>query len=128
MPHLNISTSTGAVNLSYTISTPSDPSAKYIDEHLPTVIFLHPVFIGQEIFHSAHLTPSVLLVQTLSHDTIIEQFRDPRLRRFNCISVDSRCHGHTTGRVGKDYDRVEAARDIVKFMASSCLVAGWFAG
>jgi len=51
-----------------------------------------------------------------------DQFSDPQLRRFNLIAVDARGHGDTTGEIGEYYDQVEAAEDVVKFMASStCL-------
>jgi pimeloyl-ACP methyl ester carboxylesterase len=119
MPHVRIKTSAGPVNLNYTISTPTTANAKSIDKALPTVIFLHPAFIAQEIFHCM-LTSITLGATRAIHlaSPLAAQFVDPGIRRFNLIAVDSRCHGATTGRVSKDYGCVEAAEDIAKFMAS----------
>lgn len=50
--------------------------------------------------------------------SVIGQFADRALRRFNLIALDSRFHGETTGKVGDDYTVVEAARDVAEFMAS----------
>ncbi|KAG5640231.1 hypothetical protein DXG03_009738, partial [Asterophora parasitica] len=50
MPMVNINPKTGPAEVHYTISTPSCPSADRIDPKLPTVIFIHPVYIGQIIY------------------------------------------------------------------------------
>ena len=65
-----------------------------------------------------------MCIEPLIHRTflilsVIGQFADRALRRFNLIALDSRCHGETTGIVGDDYTVVEAATDVAKFMASS---------
>jgi hypothetical protein len=62
MPQIKVKTSTGTVNFHYTISTPTNESAKAIDKNLPTLIFLHPAFIAQEIFqrmYHFYLTPAI---------------------------------------------------------------------
>lgn len=37
--------------MSYTISTPRSANAKFIEKDLPTVIYLHPVYLSQASFH-----------------------------------------------------------------------------
>ncbi|KAF8155559.1 Alpha/Beta hydrolase protein [Crassisporium funariophilum] len=96
MPHVKIKTSSGPVSVSYTISTPTSENAQAIDPTLPTVLFLHPVYMGHEIFHF--------------------QFRNPQLRRFNLVGVDARCHGETFGPVPSTFRRLHAADDVFKFM------------
>ncbi|KAK0494503.1 alpha/beta-hydrolase [Armillaria luteobubalina] len=81
----------------YTISTPSSPSAKHIDKNLPTLLFIHAVYIAQHIFQ--------------------RQFEDPQIRKFNCVALDLRVYGHTTGDpIPQGYGAKEAAEDIAKFM------------
>ncbi|KAF8155557.1 Alpha/Beta hydrolase protein [Crassisporium funariophilum] len=96
MPHVKIKTPSGPVSVSYTISTPDSENAQAIDPTLPTVLFLHPIYIAHEVF--------------------ILQFRDPQLRRFNLVGVDARCHGETFGPVPSTFRRSHAADDVSKFM------------
>ncbi|KAJ7247934.1 Alpha/Beta hydrolase protein [Mycena haematopus] len=96
MPTVKIKSSAGSANIYYSISTPKSPSAKAIDKSLPTVIFIHPVYIASEIFEL--------------------QFSDPKLRQFNLVAIDLRCHGQTSGKVGTEYGREQAADDIKEFM------------
>ncbi|EIM92308.1 alpha/beta-hydrolase [Stereum hirsutum FP-91666 SS1] len=96
MPFVEISNSNGPARVNYTISTPTNPSAPSIDPSLPTLFFIHPVYIPQQIFHL--------------------QFSNASLRRFNLVAMDSRLHGDTVGPVPKDYNRTDAARDIASVM------------
>lgn len=97
MPTAKVKSSTGKTKFNYTISTPSSSSAKHIDKSLPTLLFIHPVYFGQQIFQ--------------------RQFEDPQIRRFNCVTLDLRAHGHTTGEdVPEGYGAKEAAEDLAKFM------------
>ncbi|KAK7437948.1 hypothetical protein VKT23_018383 [Stygiomarasmius scandens] len=97
MPSTKVRTSTGKTDFSYTISTPTKDSAKSIDSKLPTVLFLHAVYLSSSIFHY--------------------QFSDPQLRRFNLVTVDLRLHGQTTGdNPPATYNEHDAAEDIAKFM------------
>ncbi|THH19524.1 hypothetical protein EW146_g1663 [Bondarzewia mesenterica] len=96
MPFIDIKCTAGPLHLYYTISTPTNPHADSIDASLPTVIFLHPVYISQQIFHL--------------------QFSDPILRRFNLVALDSRLHGESTGPVPKSFDLAAAAEDLFQFM------------
>ncbi|THH05824.1 hypothetical protein EW146_g9797 [Bondarzewia mesenterica] len=96
MPFIDIKSTAGPLHLYYTISTPTNPHADSIDASLPTVIFLHPVYISQQIFHL--------------------QFSDPILRRFNLVALDSRLHGESTGPVPKSFDLAAAAEDLFQFM------------
>ncbi|THU94508.1 alpha/beta-hydrolase [Dendrothele bispora CBS 962.96] len=97
MPSTKVKTSTGKTEFSYTISTPTKDSAKSIDNKLPTVLFLHAVYLSSSIFQY--------------------QFSDPRLRRFNLVSVDLRLHGQTAGdNPPAAYNECDAAEDIAKFM------------
>ncbi|KAJ7504787.1 Alpha/Beta hydrolase protein [Mycena galericulata] len=98
MPDVTLDTPTGSVVFNYIISTPTHTSAPRIDPALPTVLFLHPVYLGKIIFHP--------------------QFADRRLRRFNLIGVDLRCHARTIGKAGKGYGREVAARDVALFMST----------
>ncbi|KAJ7773850.1 Alpha/Beta hydrolase protein [Mycena metata] len=98
MPDITLDTPTGTVVFNYTISTPTQTSASHIDPALPTILFLHPVYLGKVIFH--------------------QQFEDRELRRFNLIGLDLRCHGRTQGKAGKGYGREVAARDVELFMSS----------
>ncbi|KAG7098373.1 hypothetical protein E1B28_000331 [Marasmius oreades] len=97
MPTVSVETRSGRVEFNYYISTPEETSAKTIKPHLPTVLFIHPGYISSISFHS--------------------QFRDTRLRRFNLVALDLRCHGYTTGApVKSPYSTVEAAEDVTRFM------------
>ncbi|KAJ6557950.1 Alpha/Beta hydrolase protein [Mycena capillaripes] len=108
MPQVKIKSIAGSGNFHYTISTPKNPSAKSIDKNLPTVLFIHPVYIASELFQL--------------------QFSDPNLRRFNLVALDLRSHGETSGKVGATYGREEAAADVMKFMEALRLPACHFVG
>ncbi|KAE9392387.1 alpha/beta-hydrolase [Gymnopus androsaceus JB14] len=86
----------GPITFNYTISTPTSSSAKKIDPKLPTVLFLHPVYVPSQAFNF--------------------QFSDPKIRQFNLVAVDMRAHGETKGKVPKDFDQEMAAEDMAKFM------------
>ncbi|KAF7354186.1 AB hydrolase-1 domain-containing protein [Mycena venus] len=96
MPEVTLDTPTGIVRFNYVISTPTVASAPSIDPAIPTVLFLHPVYLGKIIYHP--------------------QFADRDLRRFNLIALDLRCHARTIGKVGKGYGREVAAWDVALFM------------
>ncbi|KAJ6488737.1 Alpha/Beta hydrolase protein [Mycena sanguinolenta] len=98
MPDILLNTSTGPVEFNYVVSTPAQTSAPCIDPALPTVLFLHPVYLGKIIYHL--------------------QFADRKLRRFNLVALDLRCHARTIGKAGKGYGREVAARDVALFMAN----------
>ncbi|CAA7264279.1 unnamed protein product [Cyclocybe aegerita] len=96
MPSVKIKTPSGSVQINYTISTPTNDNAKSIDKNLPTVLFLHPVYVGHAMFH--------------------HQFASQKLRRCNLVGFDWRCHGETIGAVPSNFRRKEAADDVAKFM------------
>ncbi|KAK0489683.1 alpha/beta-hydrolase [Armillaria luteobubalina] len=97
MPTATVESSTGKTSFNYTISTPSASSATSINNSLPTLLFLHAVFYGQEIFQ--------------------RQFEDPQIRRFNCVALDLRSHGRTTtDGIPEGYNGKDAAEDIALFM------------
>ncbi|KIY67280.1 alpha/beta-hydrolase [Cylindrobasidium torrendii FP15055 ss-10] len=97
MPFIKVKTSSGEVKFFYTISTPTSTNAKTIDKKIPTVLFLHSVYIAQEVFEL--------------------QWEDPRIRRFNCVAVDMREHGYTTGsKVPQGYGQRDAANDVALVM------------
>ncbi|KAJ6518289.1 Alpha/Beta hydrolase protein [Mycena vitilis] len=98
MPDISVNTPTGTVVFNYVVSTPACTSAPSIDPALPTVLLLHPVYIGKMIYHL--------------------QFADRKLRRFNLIALDLRCHEQTIGRAGEGYSREIAARDVVAVMSA----------
>ncbi|KAJ6528259.1 Alpha/Beta hydrolase protein [Mycena vulgaris] len=96
MPHISITSTGGPLSVAYTISTPTNSSAKAIDPALPTVVLLHPLYVGQVSLH--------------------HQFADPRLRRFNLVALDLRGHGDSVGVVKTTYGVPEAVDDVVKFL------------
>ncbi|KAF9025016.1 alpha/beta-hydrolase [Hymenopellis radicata] len=96
MPTIKAKSSSGSLVYNYTISTPTSPNAKTIHPALPTILFIHPVYIAQDIFQM--------------------QFGDANLRRFNLVALDIRGHGETGGRAPKKYGQEAAAEDIAKFM------------
>ncbi|KAJ6487739.1 Alpha/Beta hydrolase protein, partial [Mycena sanguinolenta] len=108
MPQIKIKSSAGSANIHYTIATPKNPSAKAIDKGLPTIIFIHPVYIASHIFEL--------------------QFSDSHLRQFNLVALDLRAHGETTGKVGAEYGREQAADDIKEFMKELRLPPCHFVG
>lgn len=93
---IEVQTQDTTIHFHYTISTPTNPRATSIDESLPVVLFLHPVYIASDIFQL--------------------QFADSRLRRFNLIALDQRGHGETGGIAPVAWSRAEAATDVVNFM------------
>ncbi|CAK5267146.1 unnamed protein product [Mycena citricolor] len=96
MPTVDITSKGGPLTVSYTISTPNSTFAKTITDGLPTVVFLHAVFVGKASFDA--------------------QYRDPRLRRFNLIALDLRGHGDTVGDAKETYGVEEAADDVAQFL------------
>ncbi|KAK1219934.1 hypothetical protein PQX77_017328 [Marasmius sp. AFHP31] len=97
MTFVDVQTPSGIIRYSYTISTPSCSNAEAISPGLPTILFFHPVYCIQATFHS--------------------QFSDPRLRRFNLVSVSLRGHIETTKpKVPPSYNPKDAADDAARFM------------
>ncbi|KAK0494423.1 alpha/beta-hydrolase [Armillaria luteobubalina] len=97
MPTATVESSTGKTSFNYTISIPSASSATSIDSSLPTLLFIHAVYCGQEMFQ--------------------RQFEDPQIRRFNCVALDFRSHGRTTtDGIPEGYNTKDAAEDLALFM------------
>ncbi|KAK0220543.1 alpha/beta-hydrolase [Armillaria fumosa] len=97
MPTATVESNTGKTSFNYTISTPSASSATSIDDSLPTLLFIHAVYYGQQIFQ--------------------RQFEDPQIRRFNCVALDLRLHGRTTtDGIPEGYNAKDAAEDLALFM------------
>ncbi|KAK0474269.1 alpha/beta-hydrolase [Armillaria novae-zelandiae] len=104
MPTAKVESSTGKTSFNYTISTPSASSATSIDTSLPTLLFIHAVYYGQQIFQ--------------------RQFEDPQIRRFNCVALDLRLHGRTTtDGIPEGYGAKDAAEDLALFMDEARLPA-----
>ncbi|KAK0457954.1 uncharacterized protein EV420DRAFT_402888 [Desarmillaria tabescens] len=113
MPIASVESSTGKIVFNYTISTPSASSTTSIDECLPTLLFIHAVYHGQQIFQ--------------------RQFEDPQIRRFNCVALDLRLHGLTTSdEIPEGYSAREAAEDVALFMDEidlpACHIVGFVDG
>jgi hypothetical protein len=66
--------------------------------------------------HQAMILTCLDLFHYLHHCLLSAQFSDYALRKFNLVALDLRAHGETGGQVPKDYDQVDAAKDISKFM------------
>ncbi|KAF7290836.1 AB hydrolase-1 domain-containing protein [Mycena indigotica] len=103
MQQVSINSIGGPLAVAYTIATPTSPSAKAINPSLPTVLLLHPLYLGQICLHY--------------------QFADARLRQFNLVAVDLRNFGDSVGPVKPSYDVGEAVDDVVKFMEALALPA-----
>ncbi|RDB30560.1 hypothetical protein Hypma_007230 [Hypsizygus marmoreus] len=105
MPFVKISTPTGAVELHYSISTPTSASTSSIDSNLPCILFLHGEYFAQEVFEA--------------------QFSDPVLRHdFNLIAVDMRTCGFSKGAVERGvYTPATAADDLYRFFKALDLPA-----
>ncbi|KAK7029943.1 AB hydrolase-1 domain-containing protein [Favolaschia claudopus] len=108
MPSIDLQTSTGLETFAYTLSTPTNASADKIVTGLPTVLFVHPVYVTSAIFHPI--------------------FADTKLRRFNLMTMDLRGHGHTSATVNDSYGREVAAHDVLGLVdalkISACHVVG----
>ncbi|KAG6899330.1 hypothetical protein C0993_011184 [Termitomyces sp. T159_Od127] len=113
MPMVSINSKSGPANVSYTISTPTRTSTEKIDSAIPTVIFLHPVYIGKYIFQRTLNTQDYVCIFLI---VSLAQFCDPKLRRFNLIGVDTRLHGDTEGKVRGVFGSEDAAHDMAAFM------------
>ncbi|KAF8156839.1 Alpha/Beta hydrolase protein [Crassisporium funariophilum] len=94
MPYVKIAPPTGPLNVFYSISTPTSHDAESVVAGIPTILFLHPVYIAQQIFQ--------------------EQFSAFDLRQFNLVAFDMRSHGQTEGVIGgAEYN---PAADVYHFM------------
>ncbi|KAH0581864.1 hypothetical protein J132_11244 [Termitomyces sp. J132] len=99
MPHVDVDTPTGPIELHYSIATPTNPSSTSgIVPHLPCILFLHSGYSGHEAFEA--------------------QFSDPQLRySFNLIGVDMRGYGLTRGRITQEeYCPADSADDVYRFL------------
>ncbi|KAF8906760.1 Alpha/Beta hydrolase protein [Gymnopilus junonius] len=96
MPYVKISPPTGPLNVFYSISTPRNHDAESVIPDVPTILFLHPLYIPQQIFYP--------------------QFADHDLRQFNLVALDLRSHGETEGVIGEAV--YNPAEDVFHFMAT----------
>ncbi|KIY68529.1 alpha/beta-hydrolase [Cylindrobasidium torrendii FP15055 ss-10] len=103
MPVVKTKSSAGSLQVHYTISTPTASDSKTIDPRLPTLLFLHPVYMASDLWHM--------------------QFADRKLRQFNLVAVDLRAHGETGGECKKNYNQETSAEDIAKFIEAAKLPA-----
>ncbi|TRM56175.1 Alpha/Beta hydrolase protein [Schizophyllum amplum] len=109
MPHVSLDTAAGPVDMQFFIATPADNDAQRIDPSRPTVLLIHSVFIGAEIF--------------------VEQFTDPALRQCNLVAPMLRAHGTTRGPpLEESYTHQAIAEDVALFMRAlqlpACHVVG----
>jgi len=51
MSKVSLKTSGGDIAFRYNICTPLSSAATRIDPSLPTILFLHPVYLASEVFH-----------------------------------------------------------------------------
>ncbi|KAF7351874.1 AB hydrolase-1 domain-containing protein [Mycena venus] len=103
MPLIHLETSTGLGSFRYTLSTPSDSNAETIAEGTSTLVLIHPISCASEIFHRNEEVHAAI-------------YADPRLRRFNLLTLDLRGHGSTNASVDDTYSRETAARDVLHLM------------
>ncbi|KAJ6491027.1 Alpha/Beta hydrolase protein [Mycena sanguinolenta] len=96
MPHITLETRRGSESFAYTISTPTQDRAERMAQGVPTILLLHPSYVLSAVFHP--------------------MYEDPRLRRFNLVSMDLRGHGWTSAKVEDTYSTEVAARDCLKLM------------
>lgn len=89
MPTIKVKSSLlASFEVNYNIATPTNASAKSIDNSLPTILFLHPVYISSPVFHSESL--ETFKDGKVAYSASLDQLNDPILRKFNCVTVDSR--------------------------------------
>lgn len=50
MPYVDIISSSGPLQIYYNVARPDNPNADKIDANLPTVIFIHALYVGQQVF------------------------------------------------------------------------------
>ncbi|KAF9057183.1 alpha/beta-hydrolase [Panaeolus papilionaceus] len=101
MPFIELNPPTGPLKVFYSISTPRRHDAHSIIPELPTILFLHPIYMPQQIFEA--------------------QFSDYDLRQFNLVALDMRSHGESVGIIGEmKYNPVE---DVIHFMNALQLTA-----
>ncbi|KAJ7837689.1 Alpha/Beta hydrolase protein [Mycena olivaceomarginata] len=97
MPLIDLETSTGPGSFRYTLSTPAGANAEAIVQGTPTLVLIHPIALGSEMFHPI--------------------YADPRLRRFNLLMLDLRGHVSTSATVDPHtYGRETAAKDVLHLM------------
>ncbi|KAJ7817022.1 hypothetical protein B0H14DRAFT_2374231 [Mycena olivaceomarginata] len=90
MPLIDLETSTGPGSFRYTLSTPADANAEAIVQGTPTLVLIHPIALGSEIFHPIY---------------------------FNLLTLDLRGHGSTSATVDPHtYGRETAAKDVLHLM------------
>ncbi|KAL1743019.1 Alpha/Beta hydrolase protein [Schizophyllum fasciatum] len=95
--HVPVTTTAGEqAQFHVQISTPAEASAPRIDPARPTLVFLHGVYMAQQIFES--------------------QFNDPRLRQFNLVAIDRLGHGDSRGFVTEDTVPEKTAIDIKRVL------------
>lgn len=103
----------GPLNVCYFISTPKAHDATEIEPDVPTILFLHPSFVGSQIYEGVFLLEVYLPVAN-GASCPTAQFSDPQLRIFNLVAFDMRNHAQTKGRWGdKPIDLVEDIRHVV---------------
>ena len=113
MSTVSLKTSGGEIAFRYNICTPSSSAATRVDPSLPTILFLHPVYLASEVFHG-ELVSEAFMKYSLT--TSSAQFKDPQLRSFNLVSLDLRGHGETGGPTGPRYTEDEACDDVYSFI------------
>ncbi|KAJ3805398.1 hypothetical protein F5876DRAFT_81815 [Lentinula aff. lateritia] len=97
MPFTEVTSSMGKTKFKYMISTPNSEEAEQINAGLPTIVFLHPVFLAEHKFKA--------------------QFSDRNIRQYNLVSFDCRGHGKTTGDPAPDwYGHIEVVEDMIQLM------------
>ncbi|KIY68033.1 alpha/beta-hydrolase [Cylindrobasidium torrendii FP15055 ss-10] len=113
MLFVETTTFSGLTRWRYTISTPTNRHATQIDPKLPTVLFLHPIYTCQEVWD--------------------RQFRDPEIRRFNCVAFDWKDHGYTENEpLKRDYNHDRICEDLIAVMEAlklpACHIVGMSMG
>ncbi|KAL1750409.1 Alpha/Beta hydrolase protein [Schizophyllum commune] len=113
MPEVDLKTAAGPVKMQYFVATPTDSDARDVDRSKPTILFIHSVFIGAEIF--------------------VAQFTDPGLRQCNLVAPLLPGHGTTQSPpLTEDYTHQAMAEDMALFLDAlsipSCHVVGLAVG
>ncbi len=80
MPSVKITTSAGNADIFYTVSTPSNDNAdiKDIDRSVPTLLFIHAVYLAQEIFQRTSLLPLLCVSSLYLYLIIASSIRRPQ--------------------------------------------------
>jgi pimeloyl-ACP methyl ester carboxylesterase len=121
---MDLESSTGLGSFHYTLSTPTDANAEATVEGTPTLVLVHPIVLASEIFHRK--SNALVNMFSSNKEMLAAIYADPRLRRFNLLTMDLRGHGLTSAGADDTYGPETAARDVLNLMVSAAVPASFY--